>query len=184
MSQESSKKWFVVHTYSGFEEKAKGALLDRVKQKGMEPLFGQVLIPQSEKETVTKTGKKKSTKHASFPGYIIVEMELSKETMALVKETPRITGFVGNSQNPKPLPDLEVLKLVSPEAAAQAQAATRVDAKFAKGESVKVTDGPFNQFDGIIDEVRPDKAKLRVLVKIFGRETPVELDYHQVQKLS
>jgi transcriptional antiterminator NusG len=177
-------KWYVVHTYSGFEEKAKSSLLERAKQKNLQDKIGQVIVPQTQKETVSKGGKRKLSSHASFPGYIVVEMALDDLTMQLVKDTPRITGFVGNALKPRPLPDNEVLKLVSPDAAAAAAASTRVEASFSKGESVKVMDGPFSNFDGIIDEVRPEKAKLRVLVKIFGRETPVELDYNQVQKLS
>lgn len=178
----SDLKWYVVHTYSGYEEKAKAALMERVKGSRSEESFGEVIVPQMKHVSVTKTGKKKTTTKTSFPGYIIIQMNLTDDTMAIVKQTPRITGFVGNARHPRPLPENEVLRLTSPEEAEEQQRAT-VTAEFDKGENVKVTEGPFSNFDGVIDEVRPDKMKLRVLVKIFGRETPVELEYHQVEKL-
>jgi transcriptional antiterminator NusG len=178
-------KWYVVHTYSGYEEKAKTTLLDRIKNNHCEAKFGKIVIPTSTKETVSKTGKKKQVSKTQFPGYILVEMEFDEETMVLVKDTPRITGFIGaNQRNPRPLPDNEVLRLLNPGAAKQDSVKEQPDVLFEKGESVKVTDGPFTNFDGIVDEVKPDKARLRVLVSIFGRETPVELEYKQVQKLS
>jgi transcription termination/antitermination protein NusG len=175
-------KWYVVHTYSGFEEKAKLALLERAKNQGMATKFGEVLIPKTVKETATKTGKKKTVSKTSYPGYILVQMALDDHTRYLVKETPKITGFVGNVASPRPISDQEVLRLTSPEAVAQ-NAKVEARVSFDKGEKVKVTDGPFTNFDGFVDEVRPEKMKIRVLVSIFGRETPVELDYGQVQKL-
>jgi len=175
-------KWYVVHTYSGFEEKAKLALLERAKNNGMVDRFGEIIIPHTVKESVTKTGKRKQTNRTSFPGYMIVQMLLDDESMSLVKNTPRITGFVGNAKKPRPLPDNEVLRLTSPEAVAE-QSTPVAEVAFEKGEGVKVVDGPFSNFDGVVDEVRPEKARLRVLVSIFGRETPVELEYNQVQKL-
>ncbi len=179
----SELKWYVVHTYSGYEEKAKAALMERVRSANAQPQFGEVIVPQMKQVSVTKTGKKKTTSKTSFPGYIIVQMDLTDDTMQIVKSTPRITGFVGNARHPRPLPENEVLRLTSPEAAREQEKAT-ITVAFDKGENVKVTDGPFSNFDGVVDEVRPDKMKLRVLVKIFGRETPVELDYNQVQKLA
>ena len=176
-------KWYVVHTYSMYEEKAKNALLELVRQKGLEEKFGEIIVPQTTKETLTKTGKRKISVRASFPGYIVVEMELTDYTMSVVKDTPRITGFVGNAQKPRPLPDNEVHKLTSPDDAVLEESANVAEVAFRKGENVKVKEGPFSNFDGTIDEVSPTKAKLRVLVKIFGRETPVELDYHQVEKI-
>jgi len=175
-------KWYVVHTYSGFEEKAKLALIERAKQTKLESRFGEIIVPHTVKETVTKTDKRKQTARTSFPGYIIVQMDLTDETMVMVKNTPRVTGFIGNAKTPRPLPDNEVLRLTSPEAVAEQETPVR-EAQFEKGESVKVTDGPFSNFDGVVDEVRPEKARLRVLVSIFGRETPVELEYNQVEKI-
>lgn len=180
----NAMKWYVVHTYSGFEEKAKQSLIERAKNGGLLNRFGDIIIPQMTKESVTKSGKKKQVSKTSFPGYIIVQMDMDDATKLLVTSTPRITGFVGNTKNPRPLPDNEVLRLTSPDLAEEQQKAAAPTVQFEKGESVKVTDGPFSNFDGVVDEVRPDKARIKVLVSIFGRETPVELEYRQVQKLS
>lgn len=175
-------KWYVVHTYSGFEERAKQSLLELAKKEGYEEKFGDIYIPQQVSESVNKSGKKKMVSKTSFPGYIMVQMKLDDLSMHIVKSTPKITGFVGNSKNPRPLSDHEVMKLMAPESVEEEKVITH-DVQFTKGESVKVMEGPFSNFDGIIDEVRPDKAKLRVLVSIFGRETPVELEYNQVEKI-
>lgn len=174
-------KWYVVHTYSGFEEKAKSALIDRIKQKGMESRFGDIIVPKKTIEKIGIGGKKKKVERTSYPGYILVQMVLDDETRHVVKETPKITDFVGNSKKPRPITDAEALRLTSPEAVAES-ARVVPEVSFEKGETVKVTDGPFTSFDGIVDEVRPDKMKLRILVSIFGRETPVELDFSQVHK--
>lgn len=177
---ENELKWYVVHTYSGYEEKAKSGLLDRAKMSGLQDKVGEIYIPKTVKENTTKTGKKKKVSKTSFPGYIIVQLALDESTMHLVKDTPKITGFVGNAKNPKPLPDHEVLVMINPESAPAAQEVVP-DIQFQKGDAVKVIDGPFSNFDGVIDEVKPEKAKVRVLVSIFGRETPVELEYRQIQ---
>lgn len=176
-------KWYVVHTYSGFEERAKQGLFERAKSENCEDKFGDIYIPQTTSESVTKAGKKKTVSKTSFPGYIIVQMMLDDHTMHIVKSTPKITGFVGNQKNPRPLPDHEVLKITSPESVEQQQQDIVPEVQFSKGEAVKVMEGPFSNFDGVIDEVRPEKAKVRVLVSIFGRETPVELEYGQVEKI-
>lgn len=175
-------KWYVIHTYSGFEEKAKQALLERVRGAGLDDKFGEIYIPQTTSESITKSGKKRSVSKTSFPGYIIVQMDLNDSTMHLVKSTPKITGFIGNTRHPRPLPDHEVLQLTSPEAVQEKKEVVQ-ELQFSKGEAVKVMEGPFSNFDGVIDEVRPDKAKVRVLVSIFGRETPVELEFGQVEKI-
>lgn len=177
-------KWYVVHTYSMFEEKAKSSLRDRIKLNKMEQRFGEIIVPKTAQETLLKSGKKKKVERNAFPGYIIVEMEMNEETNHLVRDTPKITGFVGNARNPRPITDQEVLRLTSPETIKEQvkqQAATQT---FEKGETVKVIDGAFTNFDGVVEAVQADKMKLRILVSIFGRETPVELDYGQVQKLS
>ncbi len=175
-------KWYVIHTYSGFEEKAKSGLLDRAKSEGQQEKFGEVYIPHTVSEAITKSGKKRSVSRTSFPGYIIVQMHLDDESMHIVKSTPKITGFVGNAKHPKALPDHEVLRMTSPESVKETKQVQQ-EVQFSKGEAVKVMDGPFSNFDGVIDEVRPDKAKIRVLVSIFGRETPVELEFGQVEKI-
>jgi transcriptional antiterminator NusG len=177
-------RWYVVHTYSMFEEKAKSALLERVKLNKLDAKFGDIFVPKTATETMLKSGKKKKVERNAFPGYIIVEMEMDEITNHLVRDTPKITGFVGNARNPRPISDAEVLRLTSPETVkeqAKAQAATQ---SFEKGETVKVIDGAFTNFDGVVEAVQADKMKLRILVSIFGRETPVELDYGQVQKLT
>jgi transcriptional antiterminator NusG len=178
-------KWYVIHTYSGFEEKAKAGLIDGAKRENQAEKFGDIYIPHTVSETVNKAGKKRAVSRTSFPGYIIVQMHLDDESMHIVKSTPKITGFVGNARHPKALPDHEVLRLTNPEAAKEEAAAHALETEyhFTKGDSVKVMDGPFSNFDGVIDEVRPDKMKVRVLVSIFGRETPVELDFSQVDKI-
>jgi len=180
----AAKKWYVVHTYSGFEEKAKQSLMERIKNQGMDEKFGSIFVPKNATEQVLKSGKKKVVEKTSFPGYIIVEMVLDDSTSHLVKETPKITGFVGNAKNPRPMSDQEVLRLTSPEAAQEQARKVLTQLSFDKGETVKVKEGPFTNFDGIVDEVRSDKMKLRILVTIFGRETPVELDYGQVEKIN
>ena len=177
-------KWYVVHVYSGYEEKAKSALSDRIKQFNMEAKFGQIFVPKITSERTLKSGKKKKIERTSYPGYILVEMNIDDHAKSLVKDTPKITGFVGNAQDPRPISEAEVLRLTSPEAARAIEKTTRVEVRYSKGENVKVIDGAFANFDGIVDEVKPDKQKVLVLVTIFGRETPVELDYSQVQKLS
>lgn len=176
-------KWYVVHVYSGFEKQAKLALLQRMDQAKLEEKFGEILIPKTIKERTLKSGKKKQVERTSFPGYIFVEMETTEASKSLVRGTPKITGFVGNQLDPLPITDAEVLRLTSPEAAAAQDKDKVVEVSFSKGEGVKVKDGAFANFDGIIDEVKPEKQKLLVLVTIFGRETPVELDYTQVEKL-
>ena len=176
-------RWYVVHTYSMFEEKAKSTLLDRIKLLKMEAKFGDIIVPKTAKETVLKSGKKKKVERTAFPGYIIVEMEMTQQTNHFVRDTPKITGFVGNPEKPRFISDQEVLRLTSPEMVkdqVKQQAATQ---SFEKGETVKVIDGAFTNFDGVVEAVQADKMKLRILVSIFGRETPVELDFGQVQKL-
>lgn len=177
-------RWYVVHTYSMFEEKAKSSLLERIKLNKMEERFGDIFVPKTAQETVLKSGKKKKVERNAFPGYIIVEMEMNEETNHLVRDTPKITGFVGNARNPRPISDQEVLRLTSPETVKEQTKQQAATLTFEKGETVKVTDGAFTNFDGIVEAVDPGKMKLRILVSIFGRETPVELDYGQVQKLS
>jgi transcriptional antiterminator NusG len=181
----STKKWYVVNTHTGSEEKARQGLLERIKAKGLEGKFGQIFVPRTASEVVLKSGKKKRVEKTSFPGYILVEMDFSDETGALVRDTPKITGFVGSDARrpPRPITDAEVVRLTSPEAVEAQKQQVRAEVNFRKGESVKVKDGPFTNFDGVIDEVRADKMKLRILVSIFGRETPVELDYGQVEKI-
>lgn len=177
-------KWFIVNTYSGSEDSVKVNLRERIAKAGLEHCFGEIFIPKVVTEKVLKSGKKKLVDKTSFPGYIIVQMAINDQTMACVAATPKVTGFVGNRKNPRPLPDRDVLRLLNPKAYNAKLRAVASKMQFTKGQQVKVVDGPFTNFDGVVDEVRPDKMKLKVLVSIFGRETPVELGYNQVEKIS
>jgi len=178
-------KWYVVHVYSGFEEKAKVTLLSRIKQFDMQEGFGEIFIPKTITERVLKSGKRKKVEKTSYPGYMLVEMEMNDENRSFVRQTPRVTGFVGGNQmDPRPISDAEVLRLTSPEAAREMERTEKMTVQYTVGERVKVTDGAFANFEGVVDEVKPEKSKVLVLVSIFGRETPVELDYTQVNKLS
>jgi len=172
-------QWYVVHTYSGFENRAKQNLEERIKNLGKSQYFSSILIPT---ETVVEMakGKKKESKRKIFPGYLLVQMELNEETWHIVKETPKITGFAGDSTKPVPLSEKEVEEIVSQMKDGASKAKPKIS--FNAGDSVRVIDGPFVNFIGTIEEVKPDKRKLKVLVSIFGRSTPVELDFIQVEK--
>lgn len=170
-------KWYVVHTYSGFEGKVKRSLQERIETSEMQDHFGEILIPEEDIVELVK-GEKKTSKRKFFPGYILVRMEMNDETWHIVKNTPKVTGFIGSKDKPSPISDAEVEAL-----------RTRIDEgtlkpkpkfKFENGDHVRIIDGPFTNFDGVIDEVKPEKGKLRVIVSIFGRSTPVELDFIQV----
>ena len=174
-----SKEWYVVHTYTGYESKAKQNLEDRIRTLAKEDLFGEVLVPTENIVELVK-GKKKESKRKFFPGYILVNMELNEETWYIVKNTPKITGFVGGGMNPPPIPETEVKRIT--QQIAEGSLKPKPKAVFEKGEGVRIIDGPFTSFNGIVEEVRPEKGKLRVSVSIFGRSTPVELDFTQVEK--
>jgi transcriptional antiterminator NusG len=173
--------WYVVHTYSGFENKAKNALIERIRTMGREESFGQVLVPEEQTLERTKTGKTRNVARRFYPGYILVQMELDNETWHIVKDTPKVTGFVGgDSRHPPRVPDEEVRRIMGQMVVGAEKPKPKMD--FEKGESVRVVEGPFANFTGIVDEVRADKGKLLVMVSIFGRATPVELDFMHVQK--
>ncbi len=172
-------KWYVVHTYSGFEQKAKKSLEERAKLEGLEAHFGQTLVP-TEDVVEMVGGSKRKSKRKFFPGYMLVQMELNDRTWHLVKNTPKVTGFVGNQQHPTPIKEHEVVRLT--QQLETGALTTRTTIEYEAGEKVRVIDGPFSSFNAVIEEVKADKQKLRVLVSIFGRATPVELDYMQVEK--
>ena len=174
-----AQKWYVVHTYSGFENKVKSVLEERVRSAKREDLFSELLVP-AEKVIEMIKGKKKSSSRKFFPGYILVKMELNEETYHLVKETPKVTGFVGDRSNPAPIPDAEVEEIKNQMSEGLLRPKHRLT--FEKGDQVQVVDGPFSNFNGLVEAVNPDKGKVRVLVSIFGRSTPVELDFAQVKK--
>ncbi len=174
-----SKRWYIVHTYSGHESKAMQSLLERAKAMGKEDLFDEVLIPE---ETVVEMvkGTKRTSKRKYFPGYIIVRMELNDETWHIVKGTPKITGFVGGDQKPPPISDEEVARMTQQIKEGAAKPKPKI--MFDEGENVRVVGGPFANFSGFVAEVMSDKEKLKVMVQVFGRATPVVLDYTNVEK--
>jgi len=174
-----SKKWYIVHTYSGQENRAKKALLERANSLGFADAFDEVLIPE---ENVVEMvgGHKRTSKRKFFPGYIIVHMELSDETWHVVKGTPKITGFVGNATEPPPITEEEVARMT--ERIKEGAAKPKPLISFDEGESVRVVTGPFANFSGYVDEVMEEKEKLKVMVQVFGRATPVVLDYASVEK--
>lgn len=173
-------KWYVVHTYSGFENRAKKSLEERIRQNNMDTKFGEILIPTENVVELAKGGQKKTTKRKFFPGYMLVQMELTDDSWHLVKATPKITGFVGNATQPPSIPESEVRRLTRQIDEGTLKPKPRV--RFEDGENVRVVDGPFANFNGVVDAVNADKGKVRVLVSIFGRSTPVELDFVQVEK--
>ncbi len=174
------KKWYVVNTYSGFENRAKTSLLDLAKAKGMADSFGEVLIP-TEQVVEVKKGERRTSTRKFFPGYILVEMELNNETWHLVKSTPKITGFVGGVTNPPSIPEAEVRRITSRMEEGEKEPV--MIHTFGEGDQIKVTEGPFSNFNGRVEHVDEEKQRLKVLVQIFGRDTPVELDFSQVEKL-
>lgn len=171
-------KWYGVHTYSSFENKVKLSLEERIRNHGLEELFGEILIP-SESVMELKKGERKTTSRKFFPGYILVNMELNDETWHVVNETPKVTGFVGGS-TPAPITEEEINKIT--KKIEEGAEKPRPKISFEVGETVRVVDGPFLNFAGVVEDVKPEKAKLRVMVSIFGRATPVELEFMQVEK--
>ena len=171
-------KWFVVHTYSGHENKAKLSLQERIKQMNMDKSFGAVLIPTESVLEMVK-GQRRTTTRKFYPGYMFVQMELSEATYHLVKNTPKITGFLGGT-TPTPMAERDISNLNTLISEGAVKAKPRIT--FEQNENVRVIDGPFANFAGIVEEVKQEKQKVRVLVSIFGRATPVELDFAQVEK--
>jgi transcriptional antiterminator NusG len=175
-----SKRWYVVHVYSGMEKSVHKAMLERIERAGLQASFGQVLVP-SEEVVESKGGQKSISERRIFPGYVLVEMELTDETWHVIKNTPRVTGFLGGSGNrPTPISEKEVAKILSQMEEGIEKPRPKV--LFEVGEMVRVKDGPFADFNGNVEEVNYEKSKVRVSVAIFGRSTPVELDFSQVEK--
>lgn len=173
-------QWYIVHTYSGFEERVAETLRQRADALGMAESFGEIRIPT---ETIVelKGGKKRETQRKFFPGYMLVQMEMTDAAWHVVKNTPKVTGFVGTGKKPTPLTQKEVDGIV--EQVTSAKEKPKPKYLFDKGEPVKIIDGPFNNFSGVVDEVNLDRDTLKVMVTIFGRQTPVELNFLQVEKL-
>ena len=171
------KNWYVVHTYSGFEEKVKISLEEKIENRGLHEKITKILIP-TERIVELKAGKKKESDKKFYPGYILVEMDLDDETWHLVRSTPRVTGFVGGTK-PVPIPEEEVEIILQQ---LERGPAPQVKTQFQKAENVRIIDGPFTNFVGYVDEVDMDHGRLKVMVSIFGRQTPVELHFFQVEK--
>ncbi|HEV2349139.1 MAG TPA: transcription termination/antitermination protein NusG [Terriglobia bacterium] len=175
-----AKNWYIIHSYSGFERKVAETLRSRVEAAGLSEQFGEIMIPTEDVIEMRK-GKKVVSSKLFYPGYVLVEMDMNNDTWHLVRSTPRVTGFVGSGQMPSPLTSEEVDRIVHKVEVAAEHPKPKL--KYEKGENVKITDGPFKDFTGSVDEINDDRSTLRVMVTIFGRATPVELDFYQVEKL-
>ncbi|HOG23614.1 MAG: hypothetical protein BWY44_00183 [Candidatus Omnitrophica bacterium ADurb.Bin292] len=173
-------KWYVIHTQTGVESKARASLISRAETEGLSHCIHDVLIP-TEKVSEVKAGKKRISERKFFPGYILVKMELTDESWYLVKNTPGISGFVGSGKKPLPLSEREVGAIIEEQEEKMTKPKPKVE--FSEGESVRVKEGSFANFNGVIEQINPDRGKLRVTVTIFGRPTPVELEYWQVEKV-
>jgi transcriptional antiterminator NusG len=174
------KNWYVIHTYSGFENRVRTALEEKVRSLGLENRVGRVLVP-TEEVILIKGGKKQVLTKKFFPGYVLMEMCLDEELQQMVKVTPKVTGFLGSGDDPLPLSQQEVdllLKQVD-----EGVSPSREKTQFDKGDAIRITDGPFFGFNGVVDEIHLDQSKVKVLVSIFGRSTPVELNFLQVEKV-
>lgn len=173
-------RWYVVHAYSGFEQQVRRSLLDRIKRQGLEHLFGDALVP-TEEVVEMREGQKRKSDRKFFPGYVLVQMEMNDESWHLVKEVPKVMGFIGGTaEKPAPISDKEadaILRRVQ-----EGVDKPRPKILFEPGEVVRICDGPFNDFNGVVEEVDYEKSRLRVAVLIFGRSTPVELEFGQVEK--
>ncbi|MBN2054705.1 transcription termination/antitermination factor NusG [bacterium] len=173
-----AQRWYVIHTYSGYEEKVKQHIDQQIKIKHLEDVISEVLVP---KENVVefKKGKKEITKKNFFPGYVLIKMEMDEELWHLIKNTPKVTNFVSSGAKPAPLSEHDVEVIFKQIEAGTSKPKPKI--KFQKGERVRITDGPFANFTGVVDEVNQDRNTLRVMVSIFGRSTPVEVDFSQVE---
>ena len=176
---EPGKHWYVIHTYAGFEGRVRTSILERANQMGLTEKLGQVLVPTEEVIEI-KDGKRRTSKRKFFPGYVLVELEspLTDETLLMIKETPKVTGFVGGGAQPLAAPLESLLKQVD-----SGTAGPREQVRFIKGDNVRIIDGPFLGFNGLVDEVDADHNRVKVLVSIFGRSTPVELGFLQVERI-
>ena len=173
-------KWYIIHTYSGFEQKVKAAILERAKARGLEQYVADVLVPTETVEEMVKGERKLSTRKF-YPGYIMVQMELNDDTWHLVKDTPKVTGFIGSKDEPVAIPEEDAAKIIAQMQEGVLRPKPKI--KFEQGDKVQVTDGPFANFAGVVDEVRPDRGRVRVMISVFGRPTPVELEFTQLEKI-
>jgi len=174
-------KWYIIHTYSGFEKKVRESLESRIQAFGLQEKIGKVLIP-TEPVTEIRGGKKYTVERMFYPGYVLVQMDMDDHVWHVVKSTPRVTGFVGTGQQPTPLSQDEVNQIVYRVDTGKDK--PKIKVKFEKSETVRIIDGPFANFNGTVDEVNEDRETLKVMVTIFGRATPVELEFGQVEKVA
>jgi len=179
-SETVGKSWYVVHTYAGYEGRVKASIRERASQMGLQDRIGQVLVP-TEDVIEIKEGKKRTSTRKFFPGYVLVEMDMSNESWQMIKETPKVTGFVGGGAQPIPLTTEEVDTLL--KQIDTGTAVPRQKDEFHKGDNIRIIDGPFLGFNGMVDDVNQERGRLKVLVSIFGRGTPVELGFLQVEGL-
>lgn len=173
-------KWYIVHTYSNFEQKVAAAIQEQARQKGLENCFEEILVP-TEEVVELRRGRRVNAERKFFPGYVLVKMDMSDEVYHMVKNTPKVTGFLGAENRPTPIPQREVDRILN-----QVQEGVerpKPSVIFEVGEQIRVSDGPFASFNGLVEEVDEERARLKVTVSIFGRATPVELEYGQVEKL-
>jgi transcription termination/antitermination protein NusG len=175
-----AKQWYIVHTYSGYEGKVRESLKQRVDALGMSEIIGEILIP-TEDVVEMRSGEKVISKKKFFPGYVLINMEMSDSAWHVVKNTPKVTGFVGMGSKPTPLTQEEVDRIINQVSVAAEKPKPKF--QFQRGEQVRIIDGPFTNFQGLVDDVNNDRATLKVMVTIFGRATPVELDFLKVEKL-
>lgn len=175
-----AKRWYVLHVYSGFEKKISQQIKEQAELKGLADQIGEIIVP-TEEVTEVRRAQKVNTERKFFPGYVLIHMEMSDDAWHLVKDVPKVTGFLGNKHKPSPISDAEAERIMKQQ---QEGTETRRPAVvFEIGEQVRVADGPFTSFNGVVEDVDEDKARVKVMVSIFGRPTPVDLEYAQVEKL-
>jgi transcription termination/antitermination protein NusG len=175
-----AQKWYIIHTYSGFEQKVKNAILERGRAQGLDHLISEVLVPTETVEEMIK-GERRLSHRKFYPGYVLIRMELTDDSWHLVKDTPKVTGFVGSKDEPVAIPDEEAEKIISQIQEGIAKPKPKI--QFDIGDKVQVTDGPFTNFTGTVDEVRADRGRVKVMISVFGRPTPVELEFTQLEKI-
>jgi transcriptional antiterminator NusG len=173
-------KWYIIHTYSGFEQKVKTAIMERAKARGLDHLIEEVLVPTETVEEMVK-GERRLSSRKFYPGYVMVRMELTDESWHLVKDTPKVTGFIGSKDEPVAIPEEDAAKIIAQMQEGVLRPKPKI--KFDTGDKVQVTEGPFANFTGVVDEVRPDRGRVRVMISVFGRPTPVELEFTQLEKI-
>ena len=173
-------KWYIIHTYSGFEQKVRSAILERAKARGLDQYIANVLVPTETVEEMVK-GERRLSSRKFYPGYVLVQMEMNDDTWHLVKDTPKVTGFIGSKEEPVAIPEEDAAKIITQMQEGVLRPKPKI--KFETGDKVQVTEGPFANFTGVVDEVKADRGRVRVMISVFGRPTPVELEFTQLEKI-